>query len=194
MQRDRRQPEAARHRLCRSLPDPPLGLRDADRGDARGAARRREGRQGALHRRVVDVGVAVHEGAGAAARAMAGRRFVSMQNHYNLLYREEEREMLPLCRAEGIGVIPWSPLARGRLARARGGKHGARRIRPVRQTSTPAPRTRTAPSSIASRDGRRTRSAAAQVALAWLSQAGITSPIVGATKAEHLRMRWPRSP
>ena len=44
-------------------------------------------------------------------------RFVSMQNHYNLLYREEEREMLPLCRAEGIGVIPWSPLARGRLAR-----------------------------------------------------------------------------
>ena len=44
-------------------------------------------------------------------------RFVSMQNHYNLLYREEEREMIPLCRAEGIGVIPWSPLARGRLAR-----------------------------------------------------------------------------
>ena len=44
-------------------------------------------------------------------------RFVSMQNHFNLLYREEEREMLPLCRAEGIGVIPWSPLARGRLTR-----------------------------------------------------------------------------
>src|SRR5205809_3531476 len=46
-------------------------------------------------------------------------RFVSMQNHYNLLYREEEREMIPLCRAEGLGVIPWSPLARGRLARPR---------------------------------------------------------------------------
>src|SRR5205085_7708030 len=45
-------------------------------------------------------------------------RFVAMQNHYNLLYREEEREMLPLCRAEGVGVLPWSPLARGRLARA----------------------------------------------------------------------------
>src|SRR5207244_4876308 len=45
-------------------------------------------------------------------------RFVTMQNHYNLLYREEEREMIPLCRAEGIGLIPWSPLARGRLARA----------------------------------------------------------------------------
>ncbi len=44
-------------------------------------------------------------------------RFVSMQNHYNLLYREEEREMIPLCRSEGIGIIPWSPLARGRLAR-----------------------------------------------------------------------------
>ena len=44
-------------------------------------------------------------------------RFVSMQNHYNLLYREEEREMIPLCQSEGIGVIPWSPLARGRLSR-----------------------------------------------------------------------------
>src|SRR5208283_3819453 len=45
-------------------------------------------------------------------------RFVSMQNHYNLLYREEEREMMPLCQTEGIGVIPWSPLARGRLTRS----------------------------------------------------------------------------
>src|SRR5271157_5753275 len=51
-------------------------------------------------------------------RAHGWAPFVSMQNYYNLLYREEEREMLPLCQAEGIGVIPWSPLARGRLARA----------------------------------------------------------------------------
>ena len=52
-------------------------------------------------------------------------RFVSMQNHYNLVYREEEREMLPLCREEGIGVIPWSPLARGFLAGNRSrGEHG----------------------------------------------------------------------
>ena len=61
-------------------------------------------------------------------------RFVSMQNHYNLLYREEEREMMPLCQAEGIGVIPWSPLARGRLARPwQSEKHQALRDRPVRQ-------------------------------------------------------------
>ncbi len=57
-------------------------------------------------------------------------RFISMQNHYNLVYREEEREMLPLCRAEGIGVIPWSPLARGFLtgnrAKEEWGEHGAR--------------------------------------------------------------------
>ena len=79
-ERDRRQPAAARHRLRRPLPDPPLGRRHADRGDARGAARRREGRQGALHRRVVDVGVAVHEGAVAAARERLDA-FVSMQNH-----------------------------------------------------------------------------------------------------------------
>src|SRR5438046_3758195 len=51
------------------------------------------------------------------AKERGWTRFVTMQNHYNLLYREEEREMLPLCRAEGIGVIPWSPLARGRLTR-----------------------------------------------------------------------------
>ena len=61
-------------------------------------------------------------------------RFVSMQNHYNLLYREEEREMMPLCRSEGIGVIPWSPLARGRLARPwQAETHQALRDRPVRQ-------------------------------------------------------------
>src|SRR5260370_1877064 len=52
----------------------------------------------------------------AVAEARGWSRFVSMQNHYNLVYREEEREMLPLCRAEGIGIIPWSPLARGFVA------------------------------------------------------------------------------
>jgi len=61
-------------------------------------------------------------------------RFVSMQNHYNLLYREEEREMMAFCRSEGIGVIPWSPLARGRLTRPwKSEKHQALRDRPVRQ-------------------------------------------------------------
>ena len=88
----------------------------ADRGDARGAARCREGRQGALPRRLVHVRLAVRK-ALALARQHGWTPFVSMQNLYNLLYREEEREMLPLCADAGIGVIPWSPLARGRLAR-----------------------------------------------------------------------------
>ena len=86
-------------------------------------------RQGALHRRLE------HDVAGSSPRRFTSptgsgwTRFVSMQNHYNLVYREEEREMLPLCREEGIGVIPWSPLARGFLAgnrAARQGGHGAR--------------------------------------------------------------------
>ena len=190
MQRDRRQPEAARHRLCRPLPDPSLGLPDADRGDDRGAARRGEGRQGPLYRRLLDVGVAVHAGAGAAARRTAGRRFVSMQNHYNLLYREEEREMLPLCRAEGIGVIPWSPLARGTAGAAVGdaADDRARRIRSIRQESLQphagrGPRHRRP----RARDRQSRGLPAAQVALAWmLAKPGITAPIVGATKPNHL--------
>ena len=68
-----------------------------------------------LHRGVVDVRVAVCEDAGAVG-ALGLARFVTMQNHYNLIYREEEREMNPLCREEGVGLIPWSPLARGFLA------------------------------------------------------------------------------
>ena len=72
---------------------------------------------------------------------MAGARFVSMQNHYNLLYREEEREMIPLCQSEGIGVIPWSPLARGRLARPWQGENTKRyRNRSVWQNSVFADR------------------------------------------------------
>ena len=115
--RDRRQPAPARHRLHRPLPDPPLGPGDADRGDAGGPARRGQGRQGALHRRLVDVRVAVRQGALPAPTCTAGPASSSMQDHYNLLYREEEREMLPLCADQGIGVLPWSPLARGRLTR-----------------------------------------------------------------------------
>jgi len=116
-------------------------------------------------------------------------RFVSMQNHYNLLYREEEREMIPLCVNEGIGVIPWSPLARGRLART---------------TASPASGTVRADNdsyavelydwrsddaviaavrSVASALG----VAPAEVSLAWLlSRPGVAAPIVGATKLEHL--------
>ena len=105
----------------------------ADRGDAGGAARRGEGRQGALHRRLLDVRVAVRAGAVRRRPATAGPGSSSMQDHYNLLYREEEREMLPLCLDQGIGVIPWSPLARGRLTRDWDDDHRAVRDRRVRQ-------------------------------------------------------------
>jgi 1-deoxyxylulose-5-phosphate synthase len=138
-------------------------------------------------------------------------RFVSMQNHYNLAYREEEREMIPLCRQEGIGVIAWSPLARGLLAG-------------TRQRPAPAPATvRHAArfglgSAVGTFDGSTLREqtdayarelyyqeadfdvaervvelasrrgvAAAQIALAWLlHKPGVTAPIVGATKMEQL--------
>jgi aryl-alcohol dehydrogenase (NADP+) len=124
------------------------------------------------------------------ARQMGLTRFVSMQNHYNLIYREEEREMLPLCREEGIGVIPWSPLARGFLA-------GNRRPGDFGETSRAktddiAQRLYYQPSDftvvervteIAARRG----CANAQVALAWLlHQPGITAPIIGASKPHHL--------
>ena len=71
------------------------------------------GRQGALHRGIVDVGLAVRQGAARRRAQRLDARSSPMQNHYNLLHREEEREMLPLCVDQGVGVIPWSPLARG---------------------------------------------------------------------------------
>ena len=111
--------------------------------------------------------------------------FVSMQNHYNLLNREEEREMLPLCADLGVGVIPWSPLARGRLtrdwdeqtARSESDEFGSSLYPPgdrliVEQLARIA----------AERDVPR-----AQVALAWLaSRADVTAPIIGATKPHHI--------
>ncbi|HET8725485.1 MAG TPA: aldo/keto reductase [Anaeromyxobacteraceae bacterium] len=116
-------------------------------------------------------------------------RFVSMQNHYNLLYREEEREMMPLCRAEGVGVIPWSPLARGRLARPWAAP-------PTRRTETDAfgktlyARTEAADRAVIDRLGEvaeRRGAPRAQVALAWLlGRPGVTAPIVGATQPGHL--------
>ena len=128
----------------------------------------------------------------AQALAIADRegwtRFVTMQNFLNLLYREEEREMLPLCAAEGIGVIPWSPLARGRLTRdwdetsarsetdefgkklyARTGEADRKVVERVAE--------------VAARRG----VPRAQIALAWvLAKPGVTAPIVGATKLQHL--------
>jgi aryl-alcohol dehydrogenase (NADP+) len=117
-------------------------------------------------------------------------RFVSMQDHYNLVYREEEREMLPLCRDEGIGVIPWSPLARGFLA---GNRRAADKGDTARaKTDDFAHRLYYMDSDfriverVVSLAGRRGVKPA-QIALAWLlRQPGVTAPIVGASKIEHL--------
>src|SRR3979409_1485469 len=117
-------------------------------------------------------------------------RFVTMQNHYNLIYREEEREMLPLCRAEGIGLIPWSPLARGFLAGNRRPEDFGETVRA--KTDDYAQKLYYQPSdftvvergtALANKRGVPN----AQVALAWvLQQPGITAPIVGASKKPHL--------
>jgi aryl-alcohol dehydrogenase-like predicted oxidoreductase len=115
--------------------------------------------------------------------------FVSMQNHYNLVYREEEREMIPLCIDQGVGVIPWSPLARGVLAgnRARGGEKRTTRA----DTDAFADRLYSeADFDVVDRAAEVAGERGvppAQVALAWLLQRpGVNAPIVGATKPEHL--------
>jgi aryl-alcohol dehydrogenase-like predicted oxidoreductase len=117
-------------------------------------------------------------------------RFVSMQNHYNLLYREEEREMMPLCHAEQIGVIPWSPLARGRLTRAWDQKETTARARSDEFGNQLYSRTEDADRAVV---GRLLEIAGArgippaQVALAWqFTKPFVTAPIVGATKPHHL--------
>src|SRR5580700_6460292 len=117
-------------------------------------------------------------------------RFVSMQNHYNLIYREEEREMMGLCQAEGIGVIPWSPLARGRLARSTKAE-GTKRFETDQFGKTLYSQTQEADRRVVDRlgeiSGKRGVSRA-QVALAWmLGKPAVTSPIVGATKLQHLK-------
>jgi aryl-alcohol dehydrogenase-like predicted oxidoreductase len=118
-------------------------------------------------------------------------RFVSMQNHYNLLYREEEREMMPLCLEEGIGVIPWSPLARGFLAGNR--RRGERTATTREETDAYAHDLYYADADydVAERNAEIAREkgvSPAQVALAWLlAQPGVTAPIVGASKMEHLQ-------
>ena len=114
-------------------------------------------------------------------------RFVSMQPELSLLYREEEREMLPLCRDEGVGVIPWSPLARGRLARP-WGEDTARIASDVfgatlfAQTEANDRRVAEALAGVAAQRG----ATRAQVALAWvLRQPGVTAPIIGASQPGH---------
>ena len=121
-------------------------------------------------------------------------RFVSMQNHYNLVYREEEREMLPLCLDEGIGVIPWSPLARGFLAGNRKPSDTAagEAVTPRAATDDFAHRLYYQPSDFQVVDrvvelARERGVRPAQVALAWLlSRPGVVAPIIGASKMQHL--------
>ncbi len=120
-----------------------------------------------------------------AAATHGWARFVSMQDHYNLLYREEEREMLPLCLDQGVGVIPWSPLARGRLARewdeqtdrSQKDEFGKRLYHEDDRAVVAAV------AAVAAERG----ATRAQVALAWvMSRPAVTAPIVGSTKAVHL--------
>jgi aryl-alcohol dehydrogenase-like predicted oxidoreductase len=130
----------------------------------------------------------------AKAQATAERngwtRFVSMQNHYNLLYREEEREMIPLCLDQGVGVLPYSPLARGFLAgaRTRGGQHRSARIEsdPVQHQLYGRHEDFDVIESAVEVAGERGVSPA-RIAIAWLlNKPGVTAPIVGATKLAHI--------
>ena len=113
-------------------------------------------------------------------------RFVSMQNHYNLIYREEEREMLPLCLAQGVGVTPWSPLARGRLARAWDASTERSELDETARSRYSDECLRTVVDEVG-RVAAELGVARAQVALGWLcSQPGVVAPVVGATKPHHL--------
>ena len=116
-------------------------------------------------------------------------RFVCMQNHYNLIYREEEREMIPFCRSEGIGVTPWSPLARGRLARPWHAE-STKRYETDQFGKTLYSQTEETDRKVIERLGQLSEKRGvprAQLALAWmLSKPGVTAPIVGATKPNHL--------
>jgi 1-deoxyxylulose-5-phosphate synthase len=115
-------------------------------------------------------------------------KFVTMQPHYNLIYREEEREMLPLCLDQGVGVIPWSPLARGRLARK--SDETTKRLESDQFGKTIYSKTADADKAVVDRVAEVAEKRGvpqAQVALAWmLTKPAITSPIVGATKPNHL--------
>jgi len=117
-------------------------------------------------------------------------RFATMQNHYNLIYREEEREMIPLCREEGIGIIPWSPLARGFLAGNRRRDDFGETVRA--KTDEYAQGLYYQPSDFAVVDrvsevAKKRGIPNAQIALAWLlHQPGVTAPIIGASKMHHL--------
>jgi 1-deoxyxylulose-5-phosphate synthase len=150
----------------------------------------------ALHD-VVKSGKALHVGASSmyawqfakmlkVAESHAWTRFVSMQNHYNLIYREEEREMIPLCIDEGVAVIPWSPLARGFLAGNRSRATERAKTDDIAQGFYVADSDVTIADRVAE-VARKRGVSAAQIALAWiLHKPGVTAPIVGASKISQL--------
>ena len=120
---------------------------------------------------------------------MGLEKFVSMQNHYNLLYREEEREMNPLCREVGIGLIPWSPLARGfltgkytRSETPKSKRYESDRYLSERYFTREDFEVLDAVASLAKEKGVKP----SQISLAWLLHKGVTAPIIGATKTEHV--------
>jgi 1-deoxyxylulose-5-phosphate synthase len=126
----------------------------------------------------------------AKAQHVAATRFVSMQNHYNLIYREEEREMIPQCLDQRVGLLPWSPLARGLLA---GGVTAGGERRTTRARTDPFLDSLYRPDldlAVIDRAGEVAAErgvSTAQVALSWLlHKPGVTAPIVGATRLEHL--------
>jgi 1-deoxyxylulose-5-phosphate synthase len=120
------------------------------------------------------------------AAARGWTRFATMQNHYNLLYREEEREMLPLCADQGVGVIPWSPLARGRLAREWDAATARSDTDAFGQSLYAAEDRLIAEQLARVADARGVPRA--QIALAWLgSRPAVSAPIVGATRPQHLQ-------
>jgi aryl-alcohol dehydrogenase-like predicted oxidoreductase len=124
-------------------------------------------------------------------RANGWAQFVSMQNYYNLMYREDEREMLPLCVSEGIATTPWSPLARGKLARPWSEEPATERGKTDQFARVVfAKTTAEMDKAVVDRTHEIARDRglpAAQIAMAWLlGKSSVTSPIVGATKPHHL--------
>jgi aryl-alcohol dehydrogenase-like predicted oxidoreductase len=123
-------------------------------------------------------------------RANGWATFISMQNYYNLLYREDEREMLRLCASEGIGVTPWSPLARGRLARPSGVENATERAKTDAFGKTLFVKTTDIDAPVIERTNEIARErgvSPAQIAMAWLlRKSAVTAPIFGATKSHHL--------
>jgi aryl-alcohol dehydrogenase-like predicted oxidoreductase len=117
-------------------------------------------------------------------------KFISMQNHYNLLYREEEREMTGLCLDEGVGMIPWSPLARGRLARGPNATETTKRAEVDRFTKLLYDKTLESDTRVLERVdalAKKRGVSNAQISLAWLlHKPGVVAPIIGATKLVHL--------